>query len=63
MVIGGGEHGDAVLDWLGRDPAIALEQLGRPHLRRGCHETAFFTGGEEGAEIIQPSRGIDGLSS
>jgi len=28
-----GQHGDAVLDRLERDPAIALEQLARPYLR------------------------------
>jgi 3',5'-cyclic AMP phosphodiesterase CpdA len=39
------------------------EQLGRPHLRRGCHKTALSTGGDEGAEIIQLSRSIHGLSS
>ena len=33
-----GQHGDAVLDRLERDPAIALEELARPHLRGGFVE-------------------------
>src|SRR5580700_2828561 len=33
-----GEHGDAVLDRLERDPAIALEEFARPHLRSGFVE-------------------------
>src|SRR5215467_4009233 len=33
-----GQHGDAALDRLERDPAIALKQLARPRLRRGLVE-------------------------
>ncbi len=48
-----GQHGDRTLDRLERDPAIALEQFGRPHLRRGVVKAMVV---EMAVHAIEPRR-------
>src|SRR5262245_14053491 len=48
-----GQHRDAALDRLERDPAIALEQLARPHLRRGLVEAQVI---EVAVHAVEPRR-------
>src|SRR3989442_11033383 len=48
-----GQHGDAALDRLEVDPAIALEQLARPRLRRGLVETQII---EVPVHAVEPRR-------
>src|SRR5919197_3856168 len=48
-----GQHCDAALDRLERDPAIALEQLARPRLRRGLVEALVV---EVPVHAIEPWR-------
>src|SRR5206468_1251759 len=50
-----GQHGDAALDRLERDPAIALEQLARPRLRRGLVETQVI---EVPVHAVPPRRDL-----
>src|SRR6266850_2366068 len=48
-----GQHRDAALDRLERDPAIALEQLARPRLRRGLVEALVI---EVPVHAVEPRR-------
>src|SRR5436309_14745368 len=48
-----GQHRDAALDRLERDPAIALEQLARPRLRRGLVEALVV---EVSVHAVEPRR-------
>src|ERR1700693_648840 len=48
-----GQHGDAVLDRLERDPAIALEQFARPGFGRGLVETLIV---EMPVHAVEPRR-------
>src|SRR5262249_19686121 len=47
------QHGDAALDRLERDPAIALNQLARPRLRRGLVEALVI---EVPVHAVEPRR-------
>src|SRR5437667_2389011 len=47
------QHRDAALDRLERDPAIPLEQLARPRLRRGLVETQVI---EVPVHAVEPRR-------
>src|SRR2546423_4655049 len=48
-----GQHRDAAFDRLERDPAIALEQLARPRLRRGLVEALVI---EVPVHAVEPRR-------